>query len=184
MAEDTTKKGGPASATAEAGQRASAGQTEGGRPQGTGARTPAGAQDTQFSGSAPQINEEGYAPGNLSGRELDIARNTGLRTGGTTQAAADQYAALGVNPRLDNRLGRQRPQGAAFAPKPQQFPGPEVGHFEEHNEAMGEQFREMFVDEADPRGMNSPGPHGRGETDELAQLGTENARRLADESGG
>ncbi len=118
---------------------------------------------------APKPDDEGKLPA-LSGRELDIARNTGVRTGGSTAAAADEYAALGVNPRLDNRLGRQRPQAAGFAPKPQQFPGPEVGHFEEHKEAMGAEFDELFGRATDdPRGMHAPGPHGRGDDDEFAQ---------------
>jgi hypothetical protein len=118
---------------------------------------------------APKPDDEGKLPGDLSGRDLDIARNTGVRTGGTTQAAADQYAQLGVNPRLDNRLGTGRPQGQGFAPKPQQFPGPEVGHFEEHKEQFGTEFDELFGGANDePRGMQSLGPHGRGEDDEFA----------------
>lgn len=38
--------------------------------------------------------------------------------GGVTDKAADEYAAAGVNPKLDNRTGDQRPQ--AQSPKPQQ----------------------------------------------------------------
>ena len=117
---------------------------------------------------APAPDDEGRLP-ELSGRDLDIARNTGVRTGGTTQAAADEYAALGVNPRLDNRLGRGRPLAEGFAPKPQQFPGPEVGHFEEHAEENREAFEAAFGSgNLEPRGMQSLGPHGRGEDDEFA----------------
>lgn len=99
-----------------------------------------------------------------TGADLDRARSSGVRTGGTSEAQAEEYAALGVNPALDNRTGDQRPQASGLAPKPQQYPGPEVGHFEEHAEQYGDQFREAFgVGEVDSLGMHSGGPHGRGD---------------------
>lgn len=41
------------------------------------------------------------------------------RVGGTTDVAADEYAAAGVDPKLDNRTGDQRP--SAPPEKPQQI---------------------------------------------------------------
>jgi hypothetical protein len=99
-----------------------------------------------------------------TGADLDRARSSGLRTGGTSEAAAEEYARLGVNPALDNRTGDQRPQRRGLEPKPQQFDGPEVGHFEEHAEEHGGEFRELFGGgDVDPVGMRSEGPHGRGD---------------------
>lgn len=169
MADEKNPKGGPASATA-----ATAEQTPTARGGGETRRGEAQAEPRQAAegrrggGVLPEPDDEGRLP-ELTGRALDIARNTGLRTGGSTPRAAEEYAALDVNPRLDNRLGRQRPQAQGFAPKPQQFPGPTVGEFAEHEERYGEEYREMFVPANDPRGMHSPGPHGRGDDDEFAR---------------
>lgn len=117
---------------------------------------------------APKASNDGLLP-EMTGADADMARRTGLRTGGTTTAAAEEYARLDVDPRLDNRLGRQRPQASAFAPKPQQFSGPVVGHLQEHEERHGERYRELFgAGDDEARGMEAPGPHGRGYDDELA----------------
>lgn len=101
-----------------------------------------------------------------AGAQADAAAR-GPRTGGVTDAGHAEYEALGVNPKLDNRVGDQRPHEAEFAPKPQQFDGPVVGGGREHAEVNGPQFAELFGrDEAArgaPVGNSAEGPHGRGE---------------------
>lgn len=93
--------------------------------------------------------------------DADTARATGARTGGTTEAQQDEYAARGVNPALDNRTGRQAPRHRG--PKPQQFPGPEVGHIAEHAAVNGDAFRDAFGEpDGDEVGAKSEGPHGLG----------------------
>lgn len=126
------------------------------------------ADDTTASGtgkhSTAQTSGSGSGSGSKSGADLDKARSSGQTTGGTTEAQAEEYAAAGVNPALDNRTGRQRPGARGLAPKPQQFPGPEVGHFAEHEAEYGGAFNEAFgEDDDDAVGMHSRGPHGRGD---------------------
>lgn len=84
-------------------------------------------------------------------------------TGGLTEEMADELQALGVNPQLDNRTGRGRPQRWESHAKPQQFPGPEAGHVAEH----GQRYKETppGPPTGDPLGMYSGGPHGRGDRD-------------------
>jgi len=114
--------------------------------------------------AADRGNSGGSGGGKRSGADLDSARSSGAKTGGTTEAQSEEYAALGVNPALDNRTGDQRPRAAGFAPKPQQFPGPEVGHFAEHADEVGPVFEETFgVEDDAAAGMHSRGPHGRGD---------------------
>lgn len=97
----------------------------------------------------------------LSGADRDRRR----MLQGLPDEVADEYAALGVNPALDNRMGDQRPRTGALAPKPQQVPGPEVGHFGAHDDEVGDDFREQFgaAAQGDAVGMRAEGPHGRGE---------------------
>lgn len=99
----------------------------------------------------------------VSGADLDAQRRVGRTTGGTTEAQADEYEALGVNPSLDNRTGDQRPI-LAKGVKPQQIDGPEVGHFAEHAERFAEEAKNVLsaVPEGEVVGMKSEGPHGRG----------------------
>lgn len=120
--------------------------------------TPPKVDDGKAQATEPQGGEQ------PTGADLDTARTSGARTGGVTDAMAEEYAAAGVNPALDNRIGDQRPQAGAFAAKPQQFPGPEVGHFAEHEEEVGPAFRAEFETADDKAmGMHARGPHGRGE---------------------
>lgn len=94
----------------------------------------------------------------LKGAELDRAR----LAVGVTDNAADEYAKLGINPKLDNRLGDQRPFDTGQV-KPQQIDGPEVGHYAEHAEQFRAEFEEAIAPpQGDPIGARSEGPHGRG----------------------
>lgn len=107
---------------------------------------------------------EGKAGEDRSAAERDRGVRTGVRTGGTTEAMAAEFDALGVDARLDNRVGDQRPQRSPFL-KPQQVDGPEVGHFAEHAEAHAEEYAELTgVDavQGDAVGMRSEGDLGRG----------------------
>jgi len=104
----------------------------------------------------------GKSGGALSGAALDAKR----RAAGTTPEAAAELEALGVDPRLDNRTGDQRPQ-APGPLKPQQFAGPEVGHFAEHAEDNSAEFEEATArGPGEPVGMRSTGQLGRGDEDE------------------
>jgi len=88
-------------------------------------------------------------------------RDRGVRT---TEAMAAEFDALGVDARLDNRVGDQRPQRSPFL-KPQQVDGPEVGHFAEHAEAHAEEYAELTgvdAEQGDAVGMRSEGDLGRG----------------------
>jgi hypothetical protein len=98
----------------------------------------------------------------LKGADLDQARSSGLRGGGVTEAAAEEYKELGVNARLDNRTGNQRPTLPPYL-KPQQIDGPEVGHFEEHAEKVRALAEERLATvQGEPLGMKAEGPYGRG----------------------
>jgi len=97
-----------------------------------------------------------------SAAQSDSDRSSGAKTGINTDAAQAEYAAAGQNPALDNRLGDQRPGARGFKAKPQQFPGPEVGHFAEHAEQYGDAFRKEFdVDDDAGDERLGGGPHGR-----------------------
>ncbi|CAM5617459.1 hypothetical protein SALBM135S_05888 [Streptomyces alboniger] len=62
----------------------------------------------------------------------------------------------GIDPRLDNRTGHQRPKLEEFPAKPQQIDGPELG---QEKRVTGKRRA------AGPRkGAKSPGPHGLGDT--------------------
>ena len=101
------------------------------------------------------------APKPATGAALDTERMGGA-TGGVTEEMADELAALGINPQLDNRTGRDRPTRAGTKAKPQQFPGPETGHFAEHAEKYGTPTSPGSAG-TEPIGMHSGGPHGRGD---------------------
>ena len=98
-----------------------------------------------------------------TGAAADVAAR-GAASGGVTEAMAAEFEEHGIIPALDNRTGRERPSRREFRAKPQQFPGPEVGHFAEHAEKAGGAFDEEFGAPADGGpmpGMHSGGPHGR-----------------------
>lgn len=104
----------------------------------------------------------------LSGADRDRGLRTGSRTGGTTEAMAEELDRIGVDARLDNRVGDQRPVLASYL-KPQQFPGPEVGHFGEHADELGDAFSEATAaPDGDVLGSRSLGQLGRGEDTEDA----------------
>jgi hypothetical protein len=69
----------------------------------------------------------------------------------------DELADLGIDARLDNRTGDQRPT-VPTKPKPQQIDGPEVGHEREH----AEQNPPVEDELGEPLGTKSEGPHGLG----------------------
>lgn len=66
----------------------------------------------------------------------------------------------GVDARLDNRTGAERPKLESWPAKPQQIDGPDVAHQAEHTRATLAD-REEAVGER--KGMHSPGPHGLSE---------------------
>jgi hypothetical protein len=118
--------------------------------------------ESQQGASTGQVATRDSGSGSgLSGAELDKKR----RFAGVTEAAADELEALEVDPRLDNRTGDQRPPAPGLL-KPQQFDGPEVGHFAEHAEQVGGEFAEVTGSGGEVRGMRSPGRLGRGDPDE------------------
>lgn len=116
--------------------------------------------------SSPPAKQTGTAgsSGASSGGELSGAeRDRKIRLRGVTEAAGQELDALGVDPRLDNRTGDQRPT-ANPVPKAQQFDGPEVGHFGEHADGVRAEFEEAVSGPTgEPLGMRSLGQHGRGE---------------------
>jgi hypothetical protein len=76
----------------------------------------------------------------------------------TTQALAVDAADPGIDPRLDNRTGDQRPKLEEFPAKPQQIDGPELG------EEKAAAARAERQDVGQRKGAKSPGPHGLGDT--------------------
>lgn len=99
-----------------------------------------------------QRNEE-------SAPERDRARR-GITNAGITEAQAAEYDELDIDPRLDNRIGRQRPRKPA-APKPQQVSADDGARaLGIHDDDRGE-----------PLGMRSVGPHGVGEGRAPEELG-------------
>lgn len=100
-----------------------------------------------------------------SAADVDRNRRLGVSTGGTTAAQVSEYEALGVNPQLDNRTGDQRPRKVEWPAKPQQIPGAEVGHFQEHAEKY-RALADKFKDNGEPLGSRSLGAHGLGEDDD------------------
>ena len=75
----------------------------------------------------------------------------------------EEFAARGVDPRLDNRTGADRPPVETHPAVPQQVDGPDVMHQAEHAEAA-ERLLEAAV--GDRKGMFSPGDHSLGGEDE------------------
>ncbi|MCX4622787.1 hypothetical protein ACF09G_13140 [Streptomyces albogriseolus] len=78
----------------------------------------------------------------------------------TTERLAVDANEPGIDPRLDNRTGDQRPKLEEFPAKPQQIDGPELGQ-ERAVAARAERERE---DVGRRKGAKSPGPHGLGDT--------------------
>lgn len=117
--------------------------------------------DSGSSGSSSSGGSSGG--GRMSGVDRDRRLRTGQMAGTATETAAQEYEELGVDVRLDNRVGDQRPVLNPVL-KPQQVDGPEVGHFGEHADELGEEFAEAIGGpEGDKIGMRSLGPLGRGE---------------------
>lgn len=150
MAEDKTKQpGGQAPSSSPSTSSSSGGQS--------------GGQQQQSGGGASVSNAPRDTGGGLSGAERDRRIRTGARGGTATDAMGEEYERLGVDVRLDNRVGDQRPVLNPVL-KPQQFDGPEVGHFGEHADEAGDEFAEAIGRaEGDTIGMRSLGPLGRGE---------------------
>lgn len=67
-----------------------------------------------------------------------------------------------VDPRLDNRTGRQRPPLETFPAKPQQVDGPDIVNQPTVREVA--EFVDDQEDDTTRKGMASPGPHGLGVT--------------------
>ncbi len=89
-----------------------------------------------------------------------------------------------VDPRLDNRIGNQRPKLETFPAKPQQIDGPDLAHQPNAKEAaeLAEKSRE---DEEDGvrKGDSSPGPHGLGDTHAPNPYGEDNTDVKSYDSG-
>ncbi|MGW0131896.1 hypothetical protein [Streptomyces sp. NPDC003299] len=77
-----------------------------------------------------------------------------LRTAELTVDADDP----GIDPRLDNRTGDQRPKVEEFPAKPQQVDGPELG------QEKAVRARASRKASGTAKGAKSPGPHGLGDT--------------------
>lgn len=67
-----------------------------------------------------------------------------------------------IDPRLDNRHGRQRPPLETFPAKPQQIDGPDVTDTVPRPEEMAKAEEK---DRVTRKGMVSPGDHGLGDTE-------------------
>ncbi|MFD5294780.1 hypothetical protein ACFWJU_06190 [Streptomyces mutabilis] len=80
------------------------------------------------------------------------------QAGPSTEKLAVDADAPGIDPRLDNRTGDQRPKLEDFPAKPQQIDGPELG--QERKVAA----RAKDEDGGPRKGAKSPGPHGLGDT--------------------
>lgn len=76
-----------------------------------------------------------------------------------TQALAVDADNPEIDPRLDNRTGKQRPKLEEFPAKPQQIDGPELGQ-----EKTFAGKRDEHADNTPRKGAKSPGPHGLGDT--------------------
>lgn len=108
-------------------------------------------------------------------------QNSKSEQSGIKSAAQDAHEARvsvpgadGVDARLDNRQGAQRPPLEDFPAKPQQVDGPDVLHQVEHTARTLQDAN----DDVTRKGMFSPGPHGLSDEDE--RRGTDRAG----ESGG
>lgn len=166
MAEESksTKQPGQTGSSSPSGSSSSGGQS--------------GGQQQQSGGGASVSNAPRDTGGGLSGAERDRRIRTGARGGTATEAMGEEYERLGVDVRLDNRVGDQRP---VLNPtlKPQQFDGPEVGHFGEHADEVREEFADAVGQVAgDTVGMRSLGPIGRGEDDDQADEPTRSRAEL------
>lgn len=69
-----------------------------------------------------------------------------------------------IDPRLDNRVGDQRPPLETFPAKPQQIDGPDLAHQPNAKEAAEMAKDTEDEDDVTRKGDSSPGPHGLGET--------------------
>jgi hypothetical protein len=77
-------------------------------------------------------------------------------------AGAEELAKLGVDPRLDNRTGADRPPLESDPAVPQQVDGPDVMHQAEHTEAA---LKVKQAQAGQVKGMFSPGDHSLGDED-------------------
>lgn len=82
---------------------------------------------------------------------------------GMPKAAADEARELGVDARLDNRMGTDRPRLVKDPAVPQQVDGPDLMHQEEHAQAVAAIARSQGV--GDRVGMFSPGDHSLGDVE-------------------
>lgn len=92
-----------------------------------------------------------------------------------------------IDPRLDNRVGRQRPPLETFPAKPQQIDGPDVANQPTAREAAA--MATEVADNVTRKGMGSPGPHGLGDTQAVPMedagnvtVASERADKAADEA--
>lgn len=70
----------------------------------------------------------------------------------------------GVDPRLDNRTGSDRPPVESDPAVPQQVDGPDLMHQAEHAEAVAR--KAAAVEDVERKGMFSPGDHSLGSQEE------------------
>lgn len=89
-------------------------------------------------------------------------KNPGGNVSDDLQAAHERRTTVpgspGVDARLDNRTGSDRPPLETFPAKPQQIDGPDVAHQAEHTRAT--LAARATGDDVERKGQFSPGPHG------------------------
>jgi hypothetical protein len=73
------------------------------------------------------------------------------------KARTEVPGAPGVDARLDNRSGAQRPPLEEWPAKPQQIDGPDLEHQAEHTRKTLDRIEQEV---GERKGMYSPGPHG------------------------
>jgi len=110
--------------------------------------------------SSPPAKQETAAPQPRQGNSgQDSEPGEGIREAmqAAHKARTEVPGAPGVDARLDNRSGAQRPPLEEWPAKPQQVDGPDLEHQAEHTRRALD-ARESEVGER--KGQYSPGPHG------------------------
>jgi hypothetical protein len=88
----------------------------------------------------------------------------------------------GVDPRLDNRPGKDRPPMETDPAVPQQVDGPDLMHQAEHARAVAEKAAAADVDGTERKGMFSPGGHSLADESERGGNDAGQANPIVDRS--
>ncbi|MEV8548320.1 hypothetical protein AB0L04_00495 [Streptomyces glaucescens] len=111
---------------------------------------------------ADKTPEKPTTPNTTPGAPSTTGTSSTARAKEQTEPATEKLAvdadAPGIDPRLDNRRGDQRPKLEEFPAKPQQIDGPELG------QERAVAARAEREDVGPRKGAKSPGPHGLGDT--------------------